>query len=652
MQNNKGIKKKVFNITLSILMSLVLSVFIDFVFTFLLKMMISPFVILFLFICMGLLLFFIKQITIRKKLIICIVFVAIISITSLSCYGIYSHYYNKAEYYQTEGFDNSIFTNKKVMVIVPHEDDDINLVGGVIENYIESGSEVFPVFITNGDAFGNGEIRLTEALRCWTNLGVPKKNVIFLGYGDKWEENSPHIYNADANAEMISADGKGSTYGIAEHPAYHDGIKYTHSNLLSDLVSVIKEKKPNVIFASDYDNNQDHRAASLFFEKSIGIVLREEPDYKPIVYKGYAYSTAWEAKNDFFNVLNILSTTNDVIDEKGKEHTIYQWEKRIRLPVNNKALSRSIFNSSVYKSLKCYESQYATSKAPNIINGDKVFWQRRTDSVLYNSSVKVTSGEKERLIDFRILDSDDVIDSNHEPFDGVWVPEESDHEKTVHFMLKHQKLSAIYLYDNPSAEDNIMNAKIQFNDGTVIQTGELNPNGAPTIINVNKTNVESFSVTITDCEGENAGLSEVEAFSTESQKDNQFIKIQDLDGNFAYDYYTDKDMIDFDVYSNDEIPPLSSDQYTISCDNSSCDAQLLNGKIRVNCPIGERCVVTVLLNEKVTDSISVYHMKPLEKTGIELFRYIEERVVYPVSEKEYYNLATYRLFHEIKSVLF
>ena len=652
MKKNKAIKTMLINSFLSVLMSIAMTLLIDFIFTFLFNVLISPFIILLLFIGIGLLLYFIKIISIKVKMRICIVFVTLISITSLTCYGIYSRYYNKAEYYQTEGVDNRVFSNKKVMVIVPHEDDDINLVGGTIENYIENGSNVFPVFITNGDAFGKGELRITEALRCWTNMGVPEKNVTFLGYGDTWEKSGPHIYNADENKEIVSLIGKGTTYGIDDHPAYHDGIKYTYNNLLNDLVSVIKEKKPDVIFSSDYDNHQDHRAASLFSEKAIGIVLRDDKDYKPILYKGYAYSTAWDAKSDYYAAINVLSTTNDVINEKGKEHTIYEWDNRVRLPINNQALSRSIFKSSVYNSLKIYESQYATAKAQNIINGDKVFWQRRTDSILYDSEIQVSSGKKERLVDFNILDSNDVIDSNHEPFDGVWTPEESDQEKSAQFILNRQELYAMYLYDNPSVEDNINNAIIKFNDGTVLETGALNPTGEPTIIKVNKTDVESIKITITDFEGNNAGLSEVEAFSYESQNDNHFIKLMDSGGNFAYDYYTDKDIVDFDVYSNCDIPSLQSDDYSLSCDNNACDIQKAEGLIQVNCPEGERCILTISLNDTITDSISVYHMKPLEKIGFGTFRYIEEKIVYPFSEESYYNLASFRLLYKIKSAIF
>ena len=37
---------------------------------------------------------------------------------------------------------NTVFSGKKVMFFAPHEDDEINLYGGVIEQYVKSGSEV------------------------------------------------------------------------------------------------------------------------------------------------------------------------------------------------------------------------------------------------------------------------------------------------------------------------------------------------------------------------------------------------------------------------------------------------------------------------------------------------------------------------------
>lgn len=642
-------KKLIISIIMSFLLSSLITFFLDFVVTFSYRALLPTVVLPVLFTGLFLLFIFVKVFTIRIKTIISLILVIAVMFSCLACFGIYRIYAGKTDY-SIMGNYYAGFSDKRVMVVVPHQDDDINLVGGVIENYIESGSEVYPVFITNGDAIGKGEQRLAEAINCWSALGVPEDHVFFLGYGDTWAKDGPHIYNAEDNRTMISADGRDQTYGIPGHPAYHNGNAYTRQNLLRDLVSVILEIKPDVIFASDYDAHQDHRATSLFFEKAMGIILREHTDYHPIVYKGYAYTTAWEAKDDFYSI-NIRSTTNASLEEGEKEYSVYNWEDRVRFPVSEQTLSRSVFRSSTYDHLACYASQYATSKAVNIINGDKVFWQRRTDSLLYNANLSVTSGEKEHLLDFCILDSSDVLNSRHGPFDGVWTPDLQDSEKTITVDLPEKdRLAAIVLYDNPSPDNNILNAVIRFDDGTVLQTGALNSNGAATTVSVDKADVKSFSITIAEYKGAMPGLAEIEAFSSATQDDVPFIKMIDENGDFAYDYYTDKDVTEFGVYSNADIPALSSDSYRVSCDHVSCDVQIIDGKLRVTCPAGEECRITLSLNENVSDTIRVYHANAIENAGLHLFQTIEEKYVYPFSEKAYYNLAAYRLIHDVKSI--
>ena len=58
----------------------------------------------------------------------------------------------------------NVFSGKKVMFFAPHEDDEINLYGGVIEQYVKNGSEVRIVFSTNGDFYRLGKCRIREAL--------------------------------------------------------------------------------------------------------------------------------------------------------------------------------------------------------------------------------------------------------------------------------------------------------------------------------------------------------------------------------------------------------------------------------------------------------------------------------------------------------
>lgn len=94
----------------------------------------------------------------------------------------------KSNVYNFEDVDNgkkAVFSDKSVMLIVPHEDDEVFLLGGTIEEYIRYGSEVNVVFATNGDAFLTEEIkekRLNEAISALSFMGVDEKHVVFLGY--------------------------------------------------------------------------------------------------------------------------------------------------------------------------------------------------------------------------------------------------------------------------------------------------------------------------------------------------------------------------------------------------------------------------------------------------------------------------------------
>ena len=69
------------------------------------------------------------------------------------------------------------FSGKNVMVFVPHQDDEINLMGGILEQYTAAGSRVSVVFSTNGDFLTPAETRMEEALAALAEVGVPEENV-------------------------------------------------------------------------------------------------------------------------------------------------------------------------------------------------------------------------------------------------------------------------------------------------------------------------------------------------------------------------------------------------------------------------------------------------------------------------------------------
>lgn len=75
-----------------------------------------------------------------------------------------------------------------IMIIVPHEDDELLMTGGIIKNAIESGVDVNVVMATNGDYdckdFSIGRARISESIEGLELLGLKSENLIVLGYAD------------------------------------------------------------------------------------------------------------------------------------------------------------------------------------------------------------------------------------------------------------------------------------------------------------------------------------------------------------------------------------------------------------------------------------------------------------------------------------
>ncbi len=503
-------------------------------------------------------------------------------------YGIYKH----GVYADEDTGKDGLYANRRVMVLVPHEDDEINLMGGVLEEYVKYGSTVYIVYLTNGDMTVSAERRISETIDGMAKCGIPEKNLIFLGYGDSLFEDGTEIYFLDDHHVVTSHAGRTKTYGTASHPAYREGRDYTLSNMYEDIRDVIDEYRPDVIFCSDYDEHADHRLLSLLFDRAMGELLKSYRNYRPDIFKGFTYSTAYYASQDFYSV-NLPSNANPGAADYMQESNVFLWKDRIRFPVCAGSLSRSMFSSGIYKALACYTSTETRKMADGIIKGDKVFWQRDTSSLCYYTDVDATSGDPSVVNDFMLIDRKDP-DISFEPSQNVWIPDKDDPEKTVtlHF-TEPIAVSRIKLYDNPSLEDNILDAIITLDRGTEIHTGALPENGSAGEFEFGERTLTSISVTIVESEGERAGLSEIEAFNKPFSRDYKFLKLMTEDGDFIYDYYiNDTGHEYFRLY----IRGASAEQLDlrVSCSGGSdCRAKLENGLLDVTCPDGQECVVTV-----------------------------------------------------------
>ena len=540
-----------------------------------------------LFLALFLLLLFFPGFRMERKRITALVCTAVLVIPVALGYVCWRSVSEDVVYRSEDNGKQALYGGQKVLLLVPHQDDDINVLGGVMEEYVKYGSEVYVVFSTNGDYFGLAETRARETMEVMGQIGIPEDHVIFLGYGDQWSPDGPHLYNGQPEQVMTSAFGRQETYGTAAVPAYREGRAYTIGNFLSDIESVILEHLPDVIYCVDYDYNIDHRALSHSFEKVMGKILKERNDYRPLVLKGYAYNTAWEAVRDFYGE-NLLPTQNAFSEQYEAVPRTYRWEDRVRLPVHAEGLSRSVLSAEQNRILSLYASQGANMYGLRVINSDKVFWQRRTDSVCYDAEFQTSSADGSRLNDFMLLECHDLLDG--EPYDGAWIPEETDELRQIAVTLPEKRdIASVVLYDHPDEACNVLNARIDFGDGFSLKTGPLHPGGAETVFPVDRDDVSSFTVTILESEG-NGGLTEVEAYGPGEAWQPEFVKLMDQTGNFVYDYWIEPDGEQlFSVYNPGNIDLKEA----VFCLNQHCSAVWQEDGILVTCPEGETCVLYV-----------------------------------------------------------
>ena len=89
--------------------------------------------------------------------------------------------FKKCEIILNETDDKAeIYADKSVLLIVPHQDDDINLMGGMLEEYVRYKSDIRICFYTNGDFEVSAETRLNESLKVAEFYGISAENIIFM----------------------------------------------------------------------------------------------------------------------------------------------------------------------------------------------------------------------------------------------------------------------------------------------------------------------------------------------------------------------------------------------------------------------------------------------------------------------------------------
>lgn len=565
----------------------------------------------------------------KKRAVLIVLMALVLAVLAVVC--VYETELNKLD--SNDGVDNSFydsqFKNKKVMVIVPHEDDDLLISGQVLPPMYKNGADVRVVFATNGDKRVSAYTRQSEACNALEKLGIPREKVIFLGYPD-----GTQLY-VGKKAYSFSS-GWDHTYAGKGFKDYHfdrfgTHAQYTAENMVDDIESVILEYRPDYILAIDFDTHTDHRGVSISFEKAMERILKKESGYTPKVLKCFGYSLAWKSKPDFY-ALNIKST---VMQDREKNNDPsyetdvpqYRWSSRVRLPIDKKSLSHSILRCSEYKALSEHLSQYAYCYSERIINGDSVYWNRRTDSLTYNADISVSSGDASLLNNFRLIGvGNRTAGPNVKLENCVSRFDKSDAQKTVTVKFDSPKtVSCVSLYDNFGLNSNILGGVITFSDGSKVEVPALNADGSETrVVFEPKHNIISFTFKVTEYEGV-AGLDEIEAFeNADYDMGFSLIKLKNADtDDYIYNYLITPDEKSLNLGVNLSNPNAG---YTIKIIEG--DGVKLEGNTLVFDDDFEKCTVRAELNgdPSTYDQITVKRLSERELKSYESFEKVNKTV--------------------------
>lgn len=408
---------------------------------------------------------------------------------------------------------------KKVLIIVPHSDDELSVGGLLIPMLKKRGYKVIVLIVTNGDAECSGKTRLEESVRGLRILGVKEKNIIFLGYGNRWS-GEKHLYNfTEKDRQAVSIAGKTHTYALNGHQEYHyqkynKHCKYTRHNMKCDLTECILDIFADVIICADFDNHSDHRAITLMFEEVMGNILNNT-SYRPLILKRFAYAFAWHGNESF--VIKKISRS-EVFDSRFElDNPYYEWNRKVLIHLSNFWVKFPL--NKLHLAALVYRSQNAKTHLRSLLKQDMIFWHRRTDSLLYDAEITVSSGEKKYLTDFKRFDSNDVNCTKLvQNFwnSCAWQPLINDFEKSITIKFSEKKFISQISICASVLEESIINNCDIFVKGKVFHTGHLFP-GKEKIVSIKERGIVEIKIQITSYAGVNPGISEIEIYSEENQ---------------------------------------------------------------------------------------------------------------------------------------
>jgi LmbE family N-acetylglucosaminyl deacetylase len=177
-------------------------------------------------------------------------------------------------------FDPPAFTHftaqDHLLVVAPHPDDESLCCAGVMQQALRSGASVAVVWVTSGDGFevdamvverslrprasgleSLARMRMAEARKAMTVLGVQPQKQYFLGYPDR---GIAHLLLDHDSIPYRSRYTRASAVPYSD--ALSPGAPYTGQSLMQDFLTVLDREQPTLVLAAAAaDTHPDHRGS-------------------------------------------------------------------------------------------------------------------------------------------------------------------------------------------------------------------------------------------------------------------------------------------------------------------------------------------------------------------------------------------------------
>ena len=466
---------------------------------------------------------------------------------------------------------------KTIMVFSPHQDDEANMANAVMYIRAKQGADVYLVIgfgsvIRNNDLYGLG--RLRQSANNLKYLGLCSTNLIYLGY--QCLSFLPVIMT-NSLGEIIKTDK--TSFNTFSHPkegfpSFHS-VRYgqecsqSEEHLLSDIVDIILQYKPDEIYSINYDDHPDHIWMGSLVEQALGFVKLQGncDDYCPRFYQSMSYQSSWRAKNDMMSVFSPNDPKRNILESTlyfKPRNTTFQWNERVRFPVDDRMSVPDVnSNLSTLAIISSFSDFVDSNRILRLVNGDQIFWERDTRNKAFGATVRVSSNEADKryLNDFSItrvplkkickighnnLYEDKIMFELYDSY--KWSPEINDTNKFVTLTFnKPLDIDSVRLYDDVKLENHITSGLLTFSDGSSLEVGALNNSGSATIIKFNtKKDITFVRFQIKEYIGM-PGLSEFEVYAPRRPESPDFIQIYLSAANnekwptksFLYDYPVD-----------------------------------------------------------------------------------------------------------------